>query len=67
MDSRKNYDEIRTVFNNKTQLANVVIKFFGKRRGIFVRWFDSVPRAKGFQTVKFTAEESRRTQPRLST
>jgi len=66
MDSRKNYDEIKTVFNNETQLANVVIEFFGKRRGIFVRWLDSVPRTLDFQAMKLTPEETRRNQPGLS-
>jgi len=32
-----------------------------------VRWFDSVPRASDFQAVKFTLEDPRRDQPKLST
>jgi len=38
-----------------------------KKIKVKIRWFDSVPRAFGFQAVKLTAEEFRRTQPKLST
>jgi len=31
------------------------------------KWFDSVPRANGFQAVKLTPKDSRRSQSELST
>jgi len=68
MGSRKNNEGIETVFNNNEKLlTDVIIEIFlEKKKNIFVRWLDRVPRTLDFQAVKLTSEDSQRNQPGLS-
>jgi len=67
----------QTSCNNEIKFSSIfslqrdyLLYFFEKilkKRRIFVRWLDRVPRTLDFQAVKLTSEDSRRNQPRLST
>jgi alcohol dehydrogenase class IV len=62
----KNIAWIFRAFPRKDKFNKKLINHL-KKSNVNVRWFDSVPGTNDFQAVKFTAEDFRRNQPKLST